>query len=313
MENRKLGVGLAESAGTSESKERYVDLLTDSGFKAVFGDQQNKQVLIDLLNAVLPAGRQVIDLTYSTTELRPATLGRKTFVLDLRCEDVDGSIYVVELQKYGQEHFFKRCVAYAARLFASQPLRGVKDYDLPPVYLIGILAKDRVGSFGTDRGDRILSEFALREKETGANPPDTISLTFIELAGFTKTLDKCETIVDKWCYSFKNMSRLDRLPEDLQLDIFQRLFKAAEIAQFTHEKRIQYDKDMMTELDWENVLYTAEHRGEQRGLHSGEASAKATIARNLHKDGFSVEKIAELAELPAEQVTAILEAADGAL
>lgn len=101
------------------------------------------------------------------------------------------------------------------------------------------------------------------------------------------------------------MSRLDRLPEDLQLDIFQRLFKAAEIAQFTQEKRIQYDKDMMTELDWENVLYTAEHRGE--------ASAKATIARNLHKDGFSVEKIAELAELPAEQVTAILEAADGAL
>ena len=66
---------------------------------------------------------------------------------------------------------------------------------------------------------------------------------------------------------------------------------------------------MMTELDWENVLYTAEHRG----LHRGEASAKATIARNLHKDGFSVEKIAELAELPAEQVTAILEAADGAL
>ena len=34
--------------------QRYVDILTDAGLKAVFGDQRNKDVLIDILNVILP-------------------------------------------------------------------------------------------------------------------------------------------------------------------------------------------------------------------------------------------------------------------
>ena len=32
--------------------QRYVDILTDAGLKAVFGDQRNKDVLIDILNVI---------------------------------------------------------------------------------------------------------------------------------------------------------------------------------------------------------------------------------------------------------------------
>ena len=35
--------------------QRYVDILTDAGLKAVFGDQRNKDVLIDILSEVRPA------------------------------------------------------------------------------------------------------------------------------------------------------------------------------------------------------------------------------------------------------------------
>ena len=45
--------------------QRYVDILTDAGFKAVFGDQRNKDVLIDFLNAILPEERQIKDLEYA--------------------------------------------------------------------------------------------------------------------------------------------------------------------------------------------------------------------------------------------------------
>ena len=41
--------------------QRYVDILTDAGLKAVFGDQRNKDVLIDLLNVMLPPHRMVAD------------------------------------------------------------------------------------------------------------------------------------------------------------------------------------------------------------------------------------------------------------
>ena len=36
------------------SAQRYVDILTEAGFKAVFGVEKNKDVLIDLLNTGVP-------------------------------------------------------------------------------------------------------------------------------------------------------------------------------------------------------------------------------------------------------------------
>ena len=41
--------------------ERYVNVMLDAGFKAVFGV---KQVAIDFINAALQGERQVKDLTY---------------------------------------------------------------------------------------------------------------------------------------------------------------------------------------------------------------------------------------------------------
>ena len=64
--------------------QRYVDILTDAGLKAVFGDQRNKDVLIDLLNVILPPHRKVEDITYETTEIPGFTLFNKSVRFDLR-------------------------------------------------------------------------------------------------------------------------------------------------------------------------------------------------------------------------------------
>ena len=52
-----------------ETAQRYVDILSDAGFKAVFGEQRNSDVLTDLLNVILPPHRKVRKLTYRTTEV----------------------------------------------------------------------------------------------------------------------------------------------------------------------------------------------------------------------------------------------------
>lgn len=218
--------------------QRYVDLLTDSGFKAVFGDQQNKQVLIDFLNAVLPSGRQVRDLTYSTTEIPGFTSNSKSVRLDLRCTDIDGSHYIVEMQKYNQKNFFKRCILYSSRVYGMDLTKGDADYDIPPVYLVGILAAECLDRDDPLWDDRFVSEYTFREKVTGETPDDTIFCTFVELNRFDKRLKECTGIIDKWCYALKYMSRLDRLPEELQTEIFRRLFIASEIAQFSKNKHL---------------------------------------------------------------------------
>ncbi|SEA26066.1 PD-(D/E)XK nuclease family transposase [Pedobacter hartonius] len=47
---------------------RFLDPLSDFGFKHLFGYESNKDVLIDFLNQLFKGRKEIIDLTYSSTE-----------------------------------------------------------------------------------------------------------------------------------------------------------------------------------------------------------------------------------------------------
>ena len=62
MPEKTTDMGERRVCGDGDTVQRYVDILSDAGFKAVFGDQKNKDVLMDLLNVrsspgSLPRGR----------------------------------------------------------------------------------------------------------------------------------------------------------------------------------------------------------------------------------------------------------------
>ena len=48
--------------------QRYVDILTNGGFKALFGDINNKEAVMAIINALLPEHRQVADNEYLPPE-----------------------------------------------------------------------------------------------------------------------------------------------------------------------------------------------------------------------------------------------------
>ena len=56
------------SSSNEKIMQRYVDLLKNSGFKAVFGDRNNKDVVMSVINALLPPHRKVMDIKYAPTE-----------------------------------------------------------------------------------------------------------------------------------------------------------------------------------------------------------------------------------------------------
>ena len=306
---------------SSEKRPRKVDLLSNAGFKAVFGDQNNKQVLIDFLNSVLPRGRKVKDLTYVTTEFAGATLENRGVVLDLRCIDEDGTSFIVEMQRYRQDHFTERCVMYASRVYDSRSREEIVNFKIPPVYLVGILATDDFDRSNPAWENCYISEYAFREEKTGELLNESISIIFVELKRFNKPLDACKSLQDKWCYALKYMSQLEDLPEKLQTDIFRRLFEAAEIAEFSVEKRQQYDKDMITERDWENIKQTARREGREEGLEEGlerglaegratgitegQEQARRKVAKNLKTLGVSLTDIAKATGLTPEEIQAL--------
>ena len=71
------------------------------------------------------------------------------------------------------------------------------------------------------------------------------------------------------------ISTLDRLPEELRTEAFERLFQACEISRFEPEVKLKYEKEMITERDYYNMLNTAKADGRADGLAEGEAKGEA--------------------------------------
>ncbi|MBQ5582339.1 MAG: Rpn family recombination-promoting nuclease/putative transposase [Bacteroidales bacterium] len=285
---------------------RYVDILTDGGFKAVFGDAANKQVVMDFLNAILPEGRKIHALEYSTTEIPGVTLANKSVRLDLRCTAEDGTSFIIEMQRYSQNNFFKRCVSYASKVYTIHSERGDRHkYDIPPVYMIGILGKD-FSMEPKPLDDKYTFYYEFREKDTGRVVCETISIIFVELRHFNKPLSECKTIVEKWCYCLKNIGSMDRLPAELQEEVFKRFFEAAEIAKFDPDKREKYISEMFTQDDYINEIETARENGEKKGLEAGRAEGEerkaVEVAKAMKGDGMSCEQISKFTGLTKAQI-----------
>ena len=65
-----------------------------------------------LLNALLPEQRKVVEIDFMPTELQgPVIRHSKEFQYDFVCRDKSGAVFIVEMQRYREEAWFKRCVS----------------------------------------------------------------------------------------------------------------------------------------------------------------------------------------------------------
>lgn len=73
--------------------QRYVDIMTNAGFKALFGDMNNKEAVMSIINAFLPEHRKVIDIEYLPTDHQgPMVDVSKEFQYDFMCRDGSGTL-----------------------------------------------------------------------------------------------------------------------------------------------------------------------------------------------------------------------------
>ena len=252
-------------------QEKYVNPFTDFGFKKIFGEEPNKDLLIDFLNQVLPPHHQIKDLTYLNTEhLGISELDRKA-MFDLYCESPSGEKFIVEMQKAKQNFFKDRSVYYATFPIQQQAKRGeVWNYELSAVYFVGIL--DFVFSENINN-DEVLHEVKLKNK-FGNVFYDKLTFIYLEMPKFTKTLEDLETSFDKWLYVLKHLPRLQERPQKLQERVFSKLFELAQIGKFNQEEMQKYEESLKIYWDIHAVVETAFDEGKVEGFEEGEAKGK---------------------------------------
>ncbi len=254
--------------------KRFVSLISDAGFKAVFSCRSNKELLIGLLNRLLPKGVVVSDIVqYCDREQQQDTVNSKRGVLDLICKDEDGVQFIVEVQRKEYADFFKRVVYYASGVYHLQ-LPGGRDYkDLHPVYVVSILNyKLDHDDEGLWDSNHIVSHYEFMETRTKEFANQTISITFAELERFTKTLEECESDLDFLFYWFINSQLLEEVPEVIRDRPFMKdMVTACEYAAFSTEQKLKFEMDMLNELDREYEI----SQNYAKGLAEGKAEGRA--------------------------------------
>ena len=291
--------------------QRYVNLLSNSGFKAVFGDRANKDVVMSVMNMLLPEGKRVRDIFYAPTEHQGQLETNKEFRYDFMCHGTDGSFFIVEVQNSPEKFWFKRCVSYASRVYDRQNRRG-EEYVVPPVYLIGLMGIDVKHADPALWEGRYVSEYTFREKTTNELQDDTIFIIFAELRRFDKELSECGNDLEKMLYVIKNGWRFQNQPKELQDEIFRRLLEACDIPRFSEVKRNKYDKDMYDERRRNGELAAAREIGMKEGMEKGREEgreegrdAKALeIAMALKAKGMSAAEIAAVVGIPEDRILA---------
>ncbi len=289
----------------AELTEKYINPFTDYGFKKLFGEEMNKDLLLDFLNELLKEEQgQIVDLTYLKTEQLGVTDIDRKAIFDLYCENEKGEKFIVELQKSKQNFFKDRTVYYSTFPIREQAKRADWDYELKAVYTIAIL--DFV--FDSDKKDpeKFRYDVKLSDIETKKVFYDKLTFIYLEMPKFNKTIDELKTRFDKWLFVIKNLNKLNRIPDKLKEQIFEKVFETAEIARFTPDQVRSYEDSLKCYRDLKNSLDTAKEEGVIEGIEKGIAKGiekgKVEVAKNLIKNNVSIEIIMKSTGLTKEQI-----------
>ncbi|TGY70283.1 Rpn family recombination-promoting nuclease/putative transposase [Phocaeicola sartorii] len=285
--------------GSEGLHERYINPYTDFAFKLLFGTELNKELLISFLNALLHGEEHIKEITYLNSEHLGTQERDRRAVFDIYCENEQGEKFLVEMQK-GEQAFFKdRSIYYATFPIREQAIKGSEwNYQLKAVYTVAILNF----VFDDKDDDYFHHEVKLVDMRTKKVFYDKLTFIYLEMPKFNKTEYELETMFDKWMFVLRNLSRLMERPVALQERIFERLFKAAEIANFDRKELIEYEDSLKNYRDWYSVVSTAEQKGRKEGIQEGEKKKQYEIARNLKSLGIAPDIIAKTTEMTLKEI-----------
>ena len=320
-----------------QSEERYISLLTDFGFKRIFGTDPNKELLVNFLNSLFDGEEVIKDVKYLNSENVGDVYTERKAIFDVYCENEKGEKFIVEMQNAYQTYFKDRSLFYSTFPIREQAPKGSDwNFCLKKVYVVALL-NYRMSDEAFDSSDTIHT-IALMDTKTNKVFNAKLMFKYVEVGRFDKTDDELTSLSDKWMYVLKNLSRLDNRPSSLREKIFSKLFDAAAVARFTPTELREYEDSLKAYRDIKNSLDTAKEEGREEGLEEGLAKGReegleeglakgleeglakgreeglmkgreegrtegmALVAKMMHDKGMDIDAIASMIGMPKDEV-----------
>ena len=256
-----------------DENQRFIYPTSDWGFKHLFATEGNKDLLIGVLNHLLPEWR-IVDLEYITRDITVPVGKLRDATFDVHCQLDDGSRIVVEMQNYARRSFIDRSLVYTTAAILEQFINSK-----PRCYNVGRTV------FIAFTGDLMYANVPHSPVRIGLcdiDVPNTTVLNdkllqiFVELpkfAGSIKDISRDTPFIEKLAYVLMEMPTCKEIPDNLDEELLRRIFEAADTKRFNDMEKRAYKSAIMSELDYEAALNDAQldglEEGRQEGLEEG--------------------------------------------
>jgi predicted transposase/invertase (TIGR01784 family) len=196
-----------------------------------------------------------------------------------------------------QLHFMDRSLYYATFPIQSQAKRGKWNYELKPVYHIGILDFVHDGS-----NNDCINRYALMNEKQHTKMSGKLNFITIELPKFNRAVNELKNELERWLYCFRNLPKMQKRPKEITGPVFDLLFETVDINNLTSEEMEGYKKSVAEYADVQLMMECSLKEGREKGMLQGKKESMNEIARNLLKMNFSAIDIAKATGLTLEQI-----------
>ena len=275
-----------------------ITLRNDYAFKRVFGVEENKDVLQDLLECILDIPPESISgLELLDKEFHKELLSEKLGILDIKLRLKDGAFVDIEIQNSWHFDFPERTLYYWSKMY-NEAIKQGQDYtNLPKCITINLIGK------GFDKNKRLHNKYLVLEQDTKEPLVSKLEIHILNL-------EKARLLKEGQYKNNKTKRLLNWLkfietdnPEVREVlaensEIMKKANAAISVMEMSPRDKWLYDSRMKYEHDRASCI----NEGYQRGLDKGAHQKALETAAAFKRLGVDIVKIAEGTGLSREEI-----------
>ena len=275
----------------------------DIAFKKIFGVEENKDLLISLINSIVGEEDQVSDVTLLNPYNAKNFTRDKLSILDIKAQGLDGKLFNIEIQISDEADYDKRALYYWAKLYTEQ-LEVAEDYSTLAkaigIHILNFISIPEV--------DKYHNVFHITEKETGERYFKDLELHTIELKKFSKDSNeeladivaKVKNSLDIWLafLTRNDLLQPENLPKSLDDNNLKKALTVLDVMNFSSLERDAYEDH----LKWLRIEANTLKKAEAKGLEKGRVEEKQEIAINMLGQNLDNSLISSLTGLSIDKI-----------
>lgn len=268
----------------------------DLVFKKLFGSEENKDILLSLINAILPYEQQIAKITLKNPYNVSDYAEGKLSILDIKAEGEDGRLFDVEMQIRGSKYYGKRALFYWAKIFGSQLDYVLEENqennnsieisysDLKKCIVISLM------DFNFFDDTKYHRFYTLQDGETHERHKDLdyLDLYFIELKKYKGKLQNLNTTLERWITFLNNAYKYNNktLPKELaEIKEIRKASQKLDAMYLDEKEKGYYDAQQKFLLDQNSFIKEAVEKAVEEAVEKavGQAVEKAVGQAELDK------------------------------